>query len=378
MSNETLDIKKDATSSEVERLRNILNGETPIVENKEVSNEEEVQSKENVENTSSENLEENETKETKVEKDVEDSKVEGEEKKGELIVGVDEESVMAYLKSRNIQIGSIEELSQKITQSPKDEEVEDPNKIALRKLEIKKWAIENEKIDPKKIEQFEEDSKLSDIEIAYKLYYDERKDEVNPNTDEQYTDSELREEFEEENFLNEEDTSLLKKRRLKNISLVAQTYKYETYKDLVNLEKSFDNHVMTASEERILNETTNNAKSKIIENGMSFSIKDDVGVDVVVNIPITKKLLDEISLKGTEIENISDTDGIASIIQDVYFLKNKAKVLHEVATSYHSQKILGIKRTSIGIENKKAEMQEITSDEITEKYKKLVEKHRVN
>lgn len=380
MSLEATDIKKDATSLELDRLRGILNGDNPIEEKVENPTTEEAKSEEKTETTDTEKKVEeapnDESKKSETENKVEE-KTEVEGGKSENKVEVDESAVMAYLKSKNIQVDSIDDLNKKISQKSKEEEVEDPTAIAVKKLEIKKWAIENKKVDPKKLDQFEEDSKLSHIELAYKVYQSERANETNPETNEVYTDEELREEFEAENFLNEEETSLIRKRKMKNISLVAQTYLYDNYKELSEIEKSFDNEQMTAKQQQTLKQNTEIAKSKLVENGMSFAIKDELGESIEVNIPITKKLIEEISLGGNEVESIDDTDSITKAIQDKYFLNNKQKVLHEVATSYHSKKLLEIKAKSVGIEQKKAEMQEVVPDELAEKYKKLVEKHTV-
>ena len=134
---------------------------------------------------------------------------------------------------------------------------------------------------------------------------------------------------------------------------------------------------MTSKQQQTLKQNTESAKSKLVENGMSFTIKDELGESIEVNIPITKKLIEEISLAGNEVESIDDTNSITKAVQDKYFLNNISKVFHEVATSYHSKKLLELKAKSVGIEQKKAEMQEIVDDEMTEKYKKLVEKHTV-
>jgi len=152
---------------------------------------------------------------------------------------------------------------------------------------------------------------------------------------------------------------------------------FDNYKGLSELEKSFDNELMTSQQQQSLKQNTEIAKSKLVESGMSFTIKDELGESIEVNIPITKKLSEEISLAGNEVESIDDTDSITKAVQDKYFLNNKSKVLHEVATSYHSKKLLELKAKSVGIETKKAEMQEIVPDELTEKYKALVEKHTV-
>lgn len=379
MSLEATDIKKDATSLELERLRGVLNGDNPIEEKVETPTTEEVKSEEKVETADTEKkVEETPNDESKKsETEVVEEKTEVEEEKSETKVEVDESAVMAYLKSKNIQVDSIDDLNKKISQKSKEEEVEDPTAIAVKKLEIKKWAIENKKVDPKKLDQFEEDSKLSQIELAYKVYSKERANETNPETDEVYTDEELREEFEAENFLNEEETSLVRKRKMNNILLVAQTYMFDEYKDFVEMEKAFDNEIMTSKQQQTLKQNTESAKSKLVQDGMSFTIKDELGESIEVNIPITKKLIEEISLAGNEVESIDDTDSITKAVQDKYFLNNKSKVLHEVATSYHSKKLLELKAKSVGIETKKAEMQEIVPDELAEKYKALVEKHTV-
>jgi|LakMenEpi03Aug12_release.lakeMendotaPanAssembly.Ray.scaffolds.fasta_scaffold00239_74 hypothetical protein len=361
MSEQQQNIEQNLASAEIARLKAIVEGNGEQVE--QVDNGEQVEHNEVDKDKNVETLTPSETTDAK--NDVVDEKK---------VIHSDED-VLAYLKSQNIDIESIDELRSKV--NPK-EEVESAEKNALKKLEIKKWAIETQKIDPQKLDQFEEDSKLSDIELAYRVYFEERKNETNYITDEPYTDEELREEFESENYLMEDDDYPLKKRKLKNISLIAQTYKYDNYKDLIELEKSYENELINESERKILNETTATAKSKLVKDGISYTIKDDLGKDIVVNIPITNKLLDEIEINPNDIEDISDTIGISDAIKDKYFVKNLGKVLHEVATAYHSKKILGLKANSIGIENRKHEMGSIAPDEIEEKYKKLVEKHTVS
>lgn len=369
MSEQQQNIEQNLASAEIARLKAIVEGNGEQVEQvdkkDEVVENNEVDKDKNVE-TENKEVTPSETTDAKKDEVVDEKKVIHSDK-----------DVLAYLKSQNINIESIDELRDKV--KPKEEgKGADEQKIALKKLEIKKWAIETQKIDPQKLDQFEEDSKLSDVELAYRVYFEDRKNETNYITDEPYTDEELREEFEAENYLAEDDDSPLKKRKLKNISLIAQTYKYDNYKDLIELEKSYDNEVLTASERKTLNETTATAKSKLVKDGISYTIKDDLGKDIVVNIPITNKLLDEIEINPNDIEDISDTIGISDAIKDKYFVKNLGKVLHEVATAYHSKKILGLKANSIGIENRKHEMGSIAPDEIEEKYKKLVEKHTVS
>lgn len=377
MSEQQTNIEQTDASAEIARLKAIVDNEIPNSE--EIKDEIPVDSKQKDdvvdENEDIENVDENKNPdEFKNEEGQEDSKNLSEDADEQKEPST--EAVIAYLKSQNINIESIEDLRKKVEKPSEISEEDQETFAALKKLEIKKWAIEK-KIDPKTLDKFEEDSKLSDTEIAYRVYFEERKNETNPATDEPYTDEELREEFEAENFLNEEDTSLLKKRKLKNISLIAQTYRYENYKDLNNLEKSYDQELFTANEVKILNETIADAKTKIIEQGISYTLKDELGADVIVNIPITKKLLDEIELNQENVEDVSDTDDIASKIKEKYFVKNMGKILHEVATTFHSKQLLDLKSKSIGIESRKSEMGEITPDEIDVKLKKLIEKHTV-
>ncbi len=302
MSEQQQNIEQNLASAEIARLKAIVEGNGEQVE--QVDNGEQVEHNEVDKDKNVETLTPSETTDAK--NDVVDEKK---------VIHSDED-VLAYLKSQNIDIESIDELRSKV--NPK-EEVESAEKNALKKLEIKKWAIETQKIDPQKLDQFEEDSKLSDIELAYRVYFEERKNETNYITDEPYTDEELREEFESENYLMEDDDYPLKKRKLKNISLIAQTYKYDNYKDLIELEKSYENELINESERKILNETTATAKSKLVKDGISYTIKDDLGKDIVVNIPITNKLLDEIEINPNDIEDISDTIGISDAIKDKYF-----------------------------------------------------------
>jgi len=383
MSEVTTNIESNDVSAEIAKFKAMVSGETkPIekgAENLDKQDEDLDTGEKGNKNQEIENAEENKGKED-LEKNPNAENPNKETQIGDEPKKPSNEDIVAFLKEQNINVESIDDLRKKVesnTTSNKDD-VDEETKSAVKKLEIKKWAIENKKIDPKKLEQFEEDNKLSDIELAYKVYHAERQHENNPNTDEPYTDEELREEFQSENYLNEDDDSPLKKRRLKNISLIAQTYKYDNYKDLSELEKSYDNEVFSAEEIKELNNTINISKTKIIEDGLSYSIKDDLGNDVVINIPITKKLIDEIQLSRNEIEDISDTNDISAKIKERYLIKNFGKVAHEIATSYHSKKILDLKASSIGIENRKAEMGKNAEDEIDIKLKKLIEKHTVS
>jgi hypothetical protein len=116
--------KKDATSLELERLRGVLNGDNPIEEKvEETTKTEEAKSEEKTETAEPEKkIEEasndkSKNTETKVEEKIED-----EEEKSSTKVEVDESAVMAYLKSKNIQVDSIDDLNKKISQKSKEEQ----------------------------------------------------------------------------------------------------------------------------------------------------------------------------------------------------------------------------------------------------------------
>lgn len=260
--------------------------------------------------------------------------------------------LISKLKERGIDL-SIDEIINKLKTTPKEEKSEDtPEEVALKKLKIKEWAISNKKVPVEKIEKFESDSQLSNLELAFKVYAAERNGETNPLTDEEFTESELRTEFEEENFLYIDDEDPRKKRSLKKIDLIAQTYLHDEYKELNSLDSDFNSAQNSAQNEAKLQNAISDVKSNLVKSGLSYAIKDELGVDIPIKLPLTQKALDKISVSVTDPSNTAD---MIREISKEYLFENANKILHEVATAYHSQKILGKKASSIGIELKKHE-----------------------
>lgn len=259
--------------------------------------------------------------------------------------------LISKLKERGIEISSIDEIINKF--APKEEKKEDtPEEVALKKLKIKEWAISNKKVPVEKLEKFENDIQLSNLELAFRAYTEDRKGDINPLTDEEYTDNELRTEFEEENFLYIDDEDPRKKRSLKKIDIIAQTYLRDEYKELNSLDSDFASAQISAQNEVKLQNAISEVKSNLVKSGLSYSIKDELGVDIPIKLPLTQKALDKISVSVTDPSNTAD---MIREISKEYLFENANKILHEVATAYHSQKILGKKASSIGIELKKHE-----------------------
>ena len=97
------------------------------------------------------------------------------------------EQVIEFLNKKGMKTESIEELISQVN-AKKVVDENDPVQVEVKKLKIKEWALKKKKIDPRKLEQFEIDNKMPLIELAYKVYSEERKGEINPDTDEEFTD----------------------------------------------------------------------------------------------------------------------------------------------------------------------------------------------
>lgn len=253
-------------------------------------------------------------------------------------------------------ITSLDDLKKAQKEEAKEEETLD------KKDQIKKWAIENKKVKKELLEEFEKDSQLSNVEKAFKAYQAERANETNELTDELYTEEELRAEFEDENYLYLEDTDPKYKRAMSRIELLAKTYDYDKYKELNSIESEFENHIETLKTQNTLSENVSKSIPDILKDGLSYSIKDDSGNALDIKVPVTKKALEEISLASNELQDVNDLSQIKAVLATKYVLKNLDKVIHEVATAYHSQKLLDKIAASKGIDTRKSEFESKTGD----------------
>lgn len=240
--------------------------------------------------------------------------------------------------------------------------VDDAEKAIAKKAEIKKWAVERKVVDQKIIDEYEQDSTLSNIEKAFRAYQEERKNDIDELTDEPYTEEALRSEFEDENYLFADEDDPKYKRAMNKINLIADTWMHDKYKPLVKLESEYDSNVSQLENQNILNTAISNSIPEIIKDGLSYAITDDKGVQLEVKIPVTKKALEEISISLSELQDLSNPQEVKATLATKYVLKNIDKIVHEVATAYHSQKILGKIANSKGIEARKSEFESKTGD----------------
>jgi len=262
-------------------------------------------------------------------------------------VEIDNDAVVAFLKSQNIDISSIDEIKDKFT---KKEDDTDPAVIAVKKLKVKEYAITNKIVTPDTLDKYEADSKLPATEIAFRLYHEARKNETNDNTSEVYTEEELRNEFESEYNLGEDDNNPFKKRSLQNIDLIAQAYMHSNYKELNKLDSLYE----TAQQESQLQATLTNIKSQIAKDGLHYSIPSDSdGEPIDVKLPISAKDLKEIQLGLHELQENDNVDEVKNVVIAKLLLKNHTKIVNEVATAYSSELMKQKLAKSKGIDTKK-------------------------
>lgn len=267
-------------------------------------------------------------------------------------VDLDDAALVALLKKRNINIDSLEELVSKKEPSPEDLEQSE----AIKKLEIKKWAIETKNPSAKLLDEYDIESKLAPAEIVFKSYFEERKNETNPSTDEVYTEDELRAEFEEENFLVEDELDPRRVRAEKNIKLRADIYLKNKYSPIQELEQTYNIQEQTNKEKKFVSTTISTLKESLIQSGLSISFKDENGVDFDLKTPVNQKVVDEIVTdileKGYRLSGDSsdDTSKLKTILESQYFLKNKESIIKEYATAYHSKKILELQAKNVGVD----------------------------
>ncbi len=225
-----------------------------------------------------------------------------------------------------------------------------------KKAEIKKWAIEQKKIKPEIFDEFEKYSKLSNIDKAFNVYKSERNGDINPLTDEEYTEEELRLEFEDEHYLYLEDTDPKKKRALKKIDLIADSN--NSFKEISHLDSEYESNLLQNQFEQNINSQI----PKIVEDGISYSIKDEKGEEIKVKIPVNKKALASLKIGFENSEAVKDLDGIKASLTQAYLLSNLDKVIHEIATAYHGQKIIEIEAAKKGIDIRKSEFETKVGD----------------
>lgn len=262
--------------------------------------------------------------------------------------GPDAESVMAFLKKEGVQVDSLEDLKKKFIPDTENQEPS-PEESAIRKMDIDKWAITNKKVSADLLEAYKTDSELSKIEIAYKVYSKDRANDIDDATGEPYTDEALRAEFESENYLYSEDTDQMKKRAIRKLELIADVYMNEKYSPLIGVESEYEAEQQSTTRQATLNTLVDSAKQGIIKDGMKFSLTDgDETIDV--NVPISKKALDEISFLQNSFGEAFDLDDVKAKVLEQYALKNMIKIVHEASTSYHSKKLLEMKARGVGIE----------------------------
>lgn len=282
----------------------------------------------------------------------------------------DADSILKQLKELGVEASSLDELKE--LTKPKHIEPT-AEEIALRKLEIDKWAIQNKKVTPEKLEAYKNDSQLSKLELAFKVYQKQRANENNESTGEPFTEEELRSEFEVENLLYSEDTDTAKKRAIEKLELVADTYLFNEYKELTQMESEYIQESSNITSQKHLTGIAEVVKENIIKDGISFQINDDSNAPLNVNIPISKSALSSINLSLNDVTGTADIEAVRKALVDNYILNNQQKVFSEIAKTYHANQLKALKARGIGIETRLAEFEQ-TVTELSPEMKGLLER----
>jgi len=274
----------------------------------------------------------------------------------------DDASLLKALKELGVK--TIDDLKNIGKKEEKEEHVkDDPKEIAAKKEKIKEYA-KQVGVKTELFEEYEEDAQKSPIELAFKQYQLDRAGELNEATDEPYTEEELRQEFEDENLLFEEDGHPARKRAEKKLKLIADTYLADKYAAIKEAENGF---LKTSDEQKnnqVLSNTVNAVKSILEKEGLSYAIKDELGAEIKIKLPLSKNTIEAIKLNPNEVTSPDDTESVRNAFVSKILVNDFGKIIHEIATSYHSQKILGKKAESIGIESRKAEFEKMVSAEV--------------
>lgn len=245
-----------------------------------------------------------------------------------------EQELLASIQKLNPHIKSLDELKNIQANPPAHEPAPDsPEAIELRKKNIRDFASKKQ-INVDLFDQFDQDKTENSIEIGFKIYAEERKNETNETTGELYTEEELREEYMIEYNLTNDPESPAYKRAIKNLDMIKSVYMKDKYKDITSVESEYEAEsnvrIQKAEHENLVTES----KNKLVENGLSYSIEiagsKDEDKPMEIKLPISQSKLSEIQVPvGTE--------DVQSEVLNQYVAKNIGSILYEVANTYHAQ-----------------------------------------
>lgn len=262
---------------------------------------------------------------------------------------IDDATLLAALKKRNLNIDSLDALNS-LNSDHQNMDLDNDNP-EVKKAKIKEFA-KTKQINAELLDKFESDKNKSSIEVAFQVYLNERKNENNEGTGEPYTEEELREEFEIEHNLTNDPESPVYKRSLRNLDIIKNIYLRDKYKDILNIESEFEADSNSRVQKANYEKEVIDAKSKLVEQGLTYSIKipgtPDTDAPLEIKIPINANKLSEINVPiGSE--------DVVSEVSNQFVIKNIGQIMFEVANTYHAELVKMEAKKLAGIEHRKTE-----------------------
>lgn len=279
-------------------------------------------------------------------------------------VELTDDQLIEMLKKRNITLPPPEE-------KPKEQSKEEARNEAIT------WALSNKVIDITDVEDYGKVKKESPVELAFQAYKESRKGEVDDNQEE-LTEETLRQDFEDEFFLYEEDGDPRKERAMKRLKKDAENFIKEKFGKMDSIESEYKSSIQQAERAKIIS----SAKEDVVTNGISFVHKDDDGTEINVKIPVNQKIAEEISasLAKSNVQlnpedGVDPTDYLKRIFNGALLASNPASFMHEYATAYHAAKLLRYEASGRGIEHKQTVVQANLGD-VPDPIRKVLEEAR--
>lgn len=279
-------------------------------------------------------------------------------------LSLSDEELLAELKKRNINV-----------ELPKKEEPTAEDIAKEKKDKVTAWALSNKLISTDTLGEYAKLSSESKIEIAFQLYKKEREGDVDDDN-EPLTEEQLRNEFEDENFLFKDELDPSRGRAVKKLEQIANLHLQSKFGDSVeSLESKYDAEMSVAQRSQQLDTTLTPLKESMIKDGLSVSIKDELGKEFQFKLPVSKavaeKILTNIKLAPLPFDGSEPdyTDQVTKIFKNAIIANNFDSYLHEYATAYHSQKLKELKATGVGVETREEKLgdnNETTPKEIQE------------
>jgi len=268
-----------------------------------------------------------------------------EEKPSEQKLSLSDEELLAELKKRNINV-----------EIPKKEEPTEEEKAKEKKDKVTAWALEKKLISTDTIGEYAKMNSESKIEIAFQLYKKEREGDVDGDN-EPLSDEQLRNEFEDENFLFKDELDPSRKRAVKKLEQIANLHLKSKFGDSIeSLESKYDEEMFVAQRSQKLDTTLSPLKESMIKDGLSVSIKDELDKEFTFKLPVSKnvaeKILANIKLAPLPFDGSEPdyTDQVTKIFKNAIIANNFESYLHEYATAYHSKKMKELKATGVGVD----------------------------